>query len=52
MANGQATIPGQATGLEWKTSSPPPQKNFPEPPVVTEDPYEYPPLGKTEDTQE
>ncbi len=36
--------PWQATGLEWKTTSPPPKHNFAETPVVTEDPYNYPPL--------
>ena len=30
-----------STGLEWRTSSPPPPDNFPETPVVTEDPYIY-----------
>jgi cytochrome c oxidase subunit 1 len=35
-----------ATGLEWKTPSPPPKHNFNEPPVVTEDPYNYPPLDE------
>ena len=33
--------PWGATGLEWKTSSPPPTDNFKTPPVVTEDPYTY-----------
>jgi cytochrome c oxidase subunit 1 len=33
--------PWGATGLEWKTSSPPPTDNFETPPVVTEDPYTY-----------
>jgi cytochrome c oxidase subunit 1 len=33
--------PWGATGLEWKTSSPPPPDNFETPPVVTEDPYTY-----------
>src|SRR6266516_3504090 len=33
--------PWGSTGLEWKTSSPPPTDNFEEPPVVTEDPYLY-----------
>jgi cytochrome c oxidase subunit 1 len=33
-----------ATGLEWKTSSPPPKHNFQKTPVVTEEPYHYPPL--------
>jgi cytochrome c oxidase subunit 1 len=33
--------PWRATGLEWQTSSPPPQFNFDETPVVTHGPYEY-----------
>ncbi|MBR8838649.1 MAG: cbb3-type cytochrome c oxidase subunit I [Stigonema ocellatum SAG 48.90 = DSM 106950] len=33
--------PWHATGLEWKTSSPPPKENFAEIPVVTEPPYHY-----------
>ncbi|CAN5912506.1 cytochrome c oxidase subunit I [soil metagenome] len=33
--------PWNATGLEWKTSSPPPQHNFHETPIVRESPYEY-----------
>jgi cytochrome c oxidase subunit 1 len=33
--------PWGSTGLEWKTSSPPPTDNFETPPVVTEDPYTY-----------
>lgn len=33
--------PWQATGLEWQTSSPPPQDNFLVPPLVTCGPYEY-----------
>jgi cytochrome c oxidase subunit 1 len=33
--------PWGSTGLEWKTSSPPPTENFDVPPVVTEDPYTY-----------
>ena len=33
--------PWGSTGLEWKTSSPPPTDNFEEPPIVTEDPYTY-----------
>jgi cytochrome c oxidase subunit 1 len=36
--------PWRATGLEWKTPSPPPKHNFHEVPVVTEEPYNYPPL--------
>jgi cytochrome c oxidase subunit 1 len=35
--------PWGATGLEWTTSSPPPEHNFPVTPVVTEPPYNYPP---------
>jgi cytochrome c oxidase subunit I len=35
--------PWGSTGLEWKTSSPPPTDNFEVPPVVTEDPYTYSP---------
>jgi cytochrome c oxidase subunit I len=33
--------PWGSTGLEWKTSSPPPTENFKQMPVVTEDPYHY-----------
>jgi len=33
--------PWRATGLEWKTSSPPPEHNFEEIPVVTHEPYAY-----------
>ncbi len=36
--------PWGATGLEWKTSSPPPPENFEEIPVVTEPPYHYGPV--------
>jgi cytochrome c oxidase subunit 1 len=36
--------PWQAAGLEWKTPSPPPKHNFEQPPVVTEEAYNYPPL--------
>ena len=35
--------PWEATGLEWQTPSPPPTENFVETPVVTEEPYDYPP---------
>jgi cytochrome c oxidase subunit 1 len=35
--------PWNATGLEWQTSSPPPEDNFAETPVVTEEPYAYSP---------
>ena len=37
--------PHEATGLEWRTSSPPPKENFLRPPVVTDDPYDYHPEG-------
>jgi cytochrome c oxidase subunit 1 len=30
-----------ATGLEWQTPSPPPTENFPQTPVVTQEPYSY-----------
>jgi cytochrome c oxidase subunit I len=33
--------PWPATGLEWKTPSPPPTENFPETPEVTWEPYDY-----------
>lgn len=33
--------PWRARTLEWQTSSPPPEENFPTPPVVTGDPYDY-----------
>jgi cytochrome c oxidase subunit 1 len=33
--------PWGSTGLEWKTTSPPPPDNFAVPPVVHEDPYIY-----------
>src|SRR5699024_3866989 len=35
--------PWGATGLEWRTTSPPPHLNFVEPPVWDEPPYAYPP---------
>ena len=34
--------PWQATGLEWTTSSPPPEVNFAEIPTVTQEAYAYP----------
>ncbi len=38
--------PWGATGLEWKTRSPPPKENFAVIPTVTTDPYHYaPPAG-------
>lgn len=33
--------PWRATGLEWKTPSPPPKENFEETPVVTKEAYDY-----------
>ena len=33
--------PWGATGLEWRTSSPPPAENFHTMPVVNEEPYDY-----------
>jgi len=33
--------PWGATGLEWRTPSPPPTENFPEIPIVTEEAYAY-----------
>lgn len=33
--------PWRATGLEWQTTSPPPQDNFEELPIVTEEAYAY-----------
>jgi cytochrome c oxidase subunit 1 len=35
--------PWDATGLEWRAASPPPPGNFEVTPVVTEEPYAYPP---------
>ena len=35
--------PWKATGLEWQTTSPPPETNFSETPVVTVGPYAYDP---------
>jgi cytochrome c oxidase subunit 1 len=39
--------PWRATGLEWQTTSPPPERNFAQPPVVTVEPYAYD-LGQTQ----
>jgi cytochrome c oxidase subunit 1 len=36
-----AANPWGATGLEWKTPSPPPLHNFDETPIVTHDAYDY-----------
>jgi len=41
--------PWEATGLEWKTSSPPPTFNFDRTPVVTEEAYAYPPEAAERD---
>jgi cytochrome c oxidase subunit I len=41
--------PWQAKGLEWQTPSPPPEHNFDEIPVVTEEAYAYSP-SEHEDT--
>lgn len=40
--------PWGATGLEWKTSSPPPPENFDEPPIVDEEAYNYGPYSEEE----
>jgi len=44
--------PWQAAGLEWKTASPPPEHNFEETPVITEEAYAYPPLTSSQPTPE
>ncbi len=41
--------PWGATGLEWKTSSPPPTFNFAKTPIVTEEAYAYPPEAAERD---
>ena len=38
--------PWGATGLEWRTPSPPPKHNFPDTPVVADRPYHYPVLSE------
>jgi cytochrome c oxidase subunit I len=43
--------PWDATGLEWKISSPPPTHNFHEIPVVTTEAYAYPPEAAEADAQ-
>jgi cytochrome c oxidase subunit 1 len=40
--------PWGATGLEWKTASPPPPHNFEEPPVVRHDAYDYQALAEAD----
>ena len=41
--------PWAATGLEWRTSSPPPKHNFDVTPVVTRPPYQYRPEPEPQD---
>jgi len=38
--------PWRASGLEWKTASPPPEQNFEEAPVVTREAYDYSSIGQ------
>ena len=38
--------PWGASGLEWKTTSPPPKENFDETPIVDEDAYTYQKKGE------
>jgi cytochrome c oxidase subunit 1 len=40
--------PWVATGLEWRTLSPPPTENFEQTPIVTWDAYEYRPSEEIE----
>ena len=40
--------PWAATGLEWRTTSPPPTENFASTPVVTWEAYEYRPMEQME----
>jgi cytochrome c oxidase subunit I len=37
--------PWDSTGLEWRTTSPPPPHNFPSTPIVTEPAYNFPDRG-------
>jgi cytochrome c oxidase subunit 1 len=39
--------PWDATGLEWRTASPPASNNFVATPEIAEEPYSYPPLTET-----
>lgn len=50
LRNGRAAgaNPWLATGLEWKTSSPPPRDNFAVTPIVDEAPYNYPKFLKAQ----
>jgi cytochrome c oxidase subunit 1 len=43
-----AANPWPGTGLEWRTSSPPPTENFYETPVVTWEAYEFEPLSEAQ----
>ncbi len=43
--------PWNATGLEWKTPSPPPTENFAKTPIVTEEAYEYTPVRSKSEVQ-
>ncbi len=43
--------PWDATGLEWKTPSPPPTHNFEMTPVVTHDAYDYDALAEEEEQE-
>ncbi len=38
-----AANPWGAKGLEWQAPSPPPRNNFPRPPIVPDEPYDYHP---------
>ncbi|MBS1799940.1 MAG: cbb3-type cytochrome c oxidase subunit I [Acidobacteria bacterium] len=40
--------PWRAYGLEWQTNSPPPTENFPEPPTVTREAYDYASIDQPE----
>ncbi len=44
--------PWAATGLEWQTSSPPPEENFARTPVVTAPPYQYSSVDGSYTTQD
>ncbi|HXR88386.1 MAG TPA: cbb3-type cytochrome c oxidase subunit I [Stellaceae bacterium] len=44
--------PWHATGLEWRTSSPPPERNFALTPLVTQAPYQYNPSDGSYVTQD
>jgi cytochrome c oxidase subunit 1 len=44
--------PWNAHGLEWQTSSPPPTENFTYKVIVTDDVYDYDPVGEHEEDME